>query len=87
MPRDLSLPQLSKGAATADTVAEGVVVFCLKYTPAAAKGIPKLERRGELEARRKAVENSLKDWSRGMGFGNDLYGSWNWKWKNCTWSG
>lgn len=64
MARDFSLPKLFTGAATAEWVAEGVVLFCWKNTPAATKGLPKLDRRGERAARRKAVENSLKVWRR-----------------------
>lgn len=88
MPRDFSPPTLFTGAAKAEKVVEGVVLFFWKEAPAAAKGRTKLERSGELEARRKAVENSLKVWRRmmrrklgplgrggeGGGLGNDLYG-------------
>ena len=58
MPLILSLGGLRKGADTVGNRVEEVVVFCWKEATA-ARDMPSAERRGGVEARVNALENSL----------------------------
>ena len=60
MPRALSPLTLLRGAEPIVRFANGLALFCSNGSDVAARDIPRLERRGKMEARRKAEENSVK---------------------------
>lgn len=63
MPRTPSpLRLLPRAVEPAVKLANGWALFCSNASAVAAKDIPRLERRGKMEALRKAEENSVKVW-------------------------
>lgn len=60
MPRTFSPLTLARGVEPAVKLASGWALFCSNASAVAARDTPRLERKGKIEALRKAEENSVK---------------------------